>query len=468
MSSPERTAVQFESALDQLEELRPDEYIIAFGPNGEQFCGTPNGYSATSLPGIVLDLFYGASRVVWASFGSNRDSWFFTCEAKNGNRAFYCGDGIPAALLQFLRQLNVSQAVNSSLRVQLGGSESFVVWVGTTWACHNVPGLLRVKLCEMSSASHEWNGVTRGSLMSGTLNNVQWHHSGVYYIKSGNRHIWDFQTDIFRAGWYLLWNEPASGKLELEVKNDLAYTAIDPHAPTGETFVFIKKQEGRKEAPFLMHFEHERRLHTNLGSKDCAPKPIMSVQHMPKKSDIHYQWAVSKKSGRPHPRESRELFLDKGDRLKVLKDMGRDWYIVSSKKGTKGWVHGSWLDFGDRKLHADPKSAYNQFREDLQKLLVPGQLCKFPAMASYIDACTRVECQLLKEDVGSVGICLHDLMVLLEGSGRYSYELLKEERNVWHPDRFVRFCHADHVDRLKPMAEEMFVLYGILMDRCKA
>lgn len=33
-------------ALNSLQKLGPDEYIIAFGPEGRQFCGTPNGYSA--------------------------------------------------------------------------------------------------------------------------------------------------------------------------------------------------------------------------------------------------------------------------------------------------------------------------------------------------------------------------------------------------------------------------------------
>ena len=246
------------------------------------------------------------------------------------------------------------------------------------------------------------------------------------------------------------------------------YVAIDPHPASGESFVFLKKQAAGKEAPFIVHFEQER-IHHNLASSDSRPSPLMSLQHVPQEpgESPHCQWAVSKKSGRPHPKESWELDLQKGERLQILRDMGRDWYVVRGRNGIKGWVHGSWLDFGDRKLHVDPKSAYTQFQEDLQKLLVAGPLCTFPAMASYIDACTNADCQLLKEDVASLGICLHDLMILLEGSGRYSYEWLKEERNLWHPDRFARFCHADHTDRLKLLAEQMFVLYGILMDRCK-
>ena len=85
-------------------------------------------------------------------------------------------------------------------------------------------------------------------------------------------------------------------------------------------------------------------------------------------------------------------------------------------------------------------------------------------MTSYVDECTEPDCQLAKEDVSSVGICVHDLLVLMMGSGRYDYKLLKGQRNVWHPDKFGQFCHPDHAERLKPMAEQMFVLFGILME----
>jgi hypothetical protein len=88
-------------------------------------------------------------------------------------------------------------------------------------------------------------------------------------------------------------------------------------------------------------------------------------------------------------------------------------------------------------------------------------------MTKYVDECTRAGCQPLKEDVSGLGICTHDLLVLLQASGKYSYGWLKEERNVWHPDRYARFCHPDHVERLRLQAEQMFVMYGILMEDCK-
>jgi methylenetetrahydrofolate dehydrogenase (NADP+)/methenyltetrahydrofolate cyclohydrolase/formyltetrahydrofolate synthetase len=63
-----------------------------------------------------------------------------------------------------------------------------------------------------------------------------------------------------------------------------------------------------------------------------------------------------------------------------------------------------------------------------------------------------------------VGICAHDLKVLLAGSGDYSVAWLKDARNQWHPDRFGWYCAAESVGPLKAKAEQMFVLYGLVME----
>lgn len=220
----------------------------------------------------------------------------------------------------------------------------------------------------------------------------------------------------------------------------------------------------------MIHFGQEC-VQTNLSLSDEFSAQNLSLQQVIQEPDEPYQWATSRKSGRPHPKESRELDLVKGERIKVFQDMGRDWFIALGRKNVKGWVHRSWLRFGDPKLHGNPSSipiAYKRFQEDLQKMLKPGQLSSFPPMAEYVNDCNRHDCQARKEEVSSVGICIHDLNILLEGSGSYSYEWLKEGRNVWHPDRFARFCQSGYAEGLKPKAEQVFVLYGILMDACKA
>lgn len=241
---------------------------------------------------------------------------------------------------------------------------------------------------------------------------------------------------------------------------------VDPHAEDGDAFVFFKKQQFDEAALFIMGFSGGE-AHSNLGLEREPQAPAASVQRVAKKPEepTELRWATCKKSGRPHRNESWELAVEKGEKVKVLRDMGRNWFVVEGKKSIKGWVHGTWLDFDESKDSPNSKSAYTQFHEDLKQLLVPGQLCSFPDMRIYIDTCTKADCRVLKEDGDKLGICVHDLEVLLHGSGRYSKEWLKDSRNLFHPDRFARFCHVEHAEALKAKAEQLFVLYGILMQK---
>lgn len=102
----------------------------------------------------------------------------------------------------------------------------------------------------------------------------------------------------------------------------------------------------------------------------------------------------------------------------------------------------------------------------MRKLLVPGQLREFPPLRGYMNECANAACQALRTTT-QTGICVHDLHTSLERSGQYSYDWLKEERNVWHPDKFARYCQPSHKEQLKVSAHEVFVLYGVLMDMCE-
>lgn len=178
-----------------------------------------------------------------------------------------------------------------------------------------------------------------------------------------------------------------------------------------------------------------------------------------------FRWAMCKRGGRPHASDSWELELKKGQVVKVWEDRGSDWFVVEVQGGTRGWAHGSRLAFYGSKMHKDPHGTYLQFEEDMRKLLDPGQLRKFPPLSEYMDMCTESGCRPAKDD-SRLGICVHDLQTLLQGSSCYCYEWLKEERNMWHPDKFARFCHPDHKEELKTSAQEVFVMYGVLMDTC--
>lgn len=241
---------------------------------------------------------------------------------------------------------------------------------------------------------------------------------------------------------------------------------LDPHAPVGETFVFVKKQYSAKEAPFIFRFFQDT-THTTRRLDALPPIQDTDLQHIEREPDKpkRFQWAISKRDGRPHPGEPWELELKKGQKVKLCKDMGRNWYIVEGRNGATGWAHRTWLQCCGSKVHKDPRTTYFQFQEDMRELLVSGQLCEFPALSEYMATCSIAACEALRDNT-QLRICVHDLQTLLAGSGCYSFQWLKEERNVWHPDKFARYCHPEHKERLTAFAQEVFVLYGVLMDMC--
>jgi methylenetetrahydrofolate dehydrogenase (NADP+)/methenyltetrahydrofolate cyclohydrolase/formyltetrahydrofolate synthetase len=222
----------------------------------------------------------------------------------------------------------------------------------------------------------------------------------------------------------------------------------------------IKKQKKGEEAPFILRFSSEP-VHYRLPAPLHKELRITEVET--DADDKSFQWAYSLKSGRPRNDEW-ELELKKGQKIKVLQDRGRDWLVVADTKGKIGFTHRSWLDFSGRQLRLNPLAAWNRFAEDASKIVQYGNLSEFPQLKKYMDTCTKAECMAVKENASSLGICAHDLRVLLEGSGCYAYEWVKNGRNMWHPDRFARHCMPEHAERLKVKAQELFVLYGTLME----
>lgn len=247
--------------------------------------------------------------------------------------------------------------------------------------------------------------------------------------------------------------------------------AIDPHSVNGDTFVFIKKQKDGEEADFVLHFPGEDTIFRPSAPKfknlepnenPGGPEEMQQVSSMRAgKHPRPYRWARSKHTGRPHPKEPWELILRKDEMLKVIENRGNKWFIVSNSRGIKGWAHSSWLSFRFNH-HADPGEAYSRYVEDMESCLKPGQLRSFPEMSRYMDSCAEEACKPMKQEY--LGICSHDLARLLRGSGHYTRESLKEERNKWHPDKFARFCHPESRDKLRKKAEAVFVLHGVLID----
>jgi hypothetical protein len=234
----------------------------------------------------------------------------------------------------------------------------------------------------------------------------------------------------------------------------------------------MKAQDGR-ESEFVLRFEPEvvvSRLHKKRDSPPDLglgnPHGFSQVINVPKNPEglQVFQWAVSKHTGRSHVRDSWELELKKGERVKILKYMGNDWFLVEDRRRQNGWVHRAWLDFQQMIPHVDPRKAYARFTVDVEKMLKAGNIRTFPVLSRYMNACTKDVCSPLKQDTHCLGICIHDLHELMRGSGDYCLETLKLERNKWHPDKFARYCHPEHREVLREKAQALFVLFGVLMD----
>jgi methylenetetrahydrofolate dehydrogenase (NADP+)/methenyltetrahydrofolate cyclohydrolase/formyltetrahydrofolate synthetase len=219
------------TALSRLENLQPDEYIVAFGSGGKQFIGSPNGYPAYVLlvhvpltpTNILLSAYLtekaveifvndNMKKVLWASFGDTPESWFFSFELKNGLVSVRLGDGAPYALHDYIDNISTSNHLLGSLRVQLGNNASYVLWSRTLWACHNIPEDLCAQLCGLSSNSRVSKGVTKGSLKEQSVTNVQWHEDGSFYIRTSDTHAWNFCANILHGAWRKMWGDSMGPK----------------------------------------------------------------------------------------------------------------------------------------------------------------------------------------------------------------------------------------------------------------
>lgn len=178
----------------------------------------------TKLPTTILtEISAGqVKKIVWASFGSALDSWFFAYETADGIGTYQLGSGVPSSLRDYVEHLSLSTLYLASLRVQLGDRNSYVVWSRTAWACSGVPKSLRSKLVQLSSNAREHGGVVKSSLSSGRLENVQWHRNGSFYMKSGGRHSGHNEGKLMKAAWDALWQDDTTTSMATQISRELA------------------------------------------------------------------------------------------------------------------------------------------------------------------------------------------------------------------------------------------------------
>ncbi|KAF2005974.1 hypothetical protein P154DRAFT_559641 [Amniculicola lignicola CBS 123094] len=175
-----------------------------------------------------------------------------------------------------------------------------------------------------------------------------------------------------------------------------------------------------------------------------------------------FQWAKCRKTGYHKPRDPWDLPLKLNQKVKVLRDMGKDWCIAEDMDGRKGWVHMAILDVSLERV-VNFRKAHVLFHEETAKMLQTGGLRVFPDLSKYVCICAEPGCKNFKKDPAGLGVCVHDLEMLLKGSENYGLPFLKAERTRWHPDKFPRICHPDHQEELMAKAGRLFALCGVLM-----
>ncbi|CAI6342192.1 unnamed protein product [Periconia digitata] len=481
--------IDLPEALAQLEPLSPDQYFTAFGPAGQQFLGTPNGYYATSVPACVLeDLLSGRVRkVLWASFGHVDKSYFFLYEKKDGSCEFRGGKKLPFNLDQFFRHVSTTfHKLAAQLRVQLGDNGSYVAWSGSFWICDGLPKEMFRTLKTLSSLNELDETVTgaAGIFGPGDVKNVTWHKSGSFFIEGvePSKSQWFFQAGALEKGWKMLWGNSK------ELLESIAHVSIGPHSPTGGSFLIVKTKQADEEPDLVLRLEPDEMFsrlegqeipgltnaHRHVAKEkqpganstgEASTRQAMNVADRTDTKEGDPQWARAKSNKRTHAKDRWELAMAGGERVQVLQNVGNGWLLVQNSEGVRGWAHENSITLEEKKV--DAREAYTRWKTTTTLLMGAGAgaIRAFPDPKKYMDTCRNERCELAKG--GELGICAHDLKKLLSGSDAFSFEFLKTERLKWHPDSFGRYCHPDHREELKAKSQALFVLFGVLMDTWK-
>lgn len=207
--------------------IRRKSYITIIAPRDQSFV-------SVRLPkAMLLDLSTGLiHKIIWASFGSHRDAWFFAFQMKDGAHAFRFGSGTSPALHQYIAQLSVSKLLVESLRIQLGDNDSFLAWSCSSWAASGIPLPLLNKLCSLSNATREVGNIWKGSFKPECwpLGSAQWSRQGSFYLHCNGRHMGDWRGRVIRDAWHKLWQDEETKDLRPTIQNELAVSHVPRHS----------------------------------------------------------------------------------------------------------------------------------------------------------------------------------------------------------------------------------------------
>ncbi|KAF2260923.1 hypothetical protein CC78DRAFT_584306 [Lojkania enalia] len=400
-----------------------------------------------NLPAKIVDMLTeGVIKTFFAAFGRTDEEWFIKYCDRHGMLLYRCGANIPYPLRRYLDDVCPVSIRNPMLlpRAQLGANGSFLAWNKSSWSGAGIPdGLLNSQISISTPNTEDiiLDGSIHGVFKFGSIDNVAW-NSESYYVNHDTKHV----------AWGTLWRQN-QGRGDNDVA-EIVHVAIDPWSTSGDTFV-LKKVEGAQDADFVQSFT-PRDVVSRL-----SPRQQLRQIEQPEKpeEDLHHLRKVEcKREGRVHRFDNWELHVRCGQILDLIQDQGKSRVVARNRKGEKGFIHKSFLDFS-----LIPEEAYDAFKKASEKLFASRALTAFLNLSQFA-SCSESRCQSQKGDARGVGICHHNLEKVLQGSGTYTREFLREERMKWNPDRLASICHPQNRDELQKKAEKVFVLIGVLMD----
>ncbi|OCK75124.1 hypothetical protein K432DRAFT_362578 [Lepidopterella palustris CBS 459.81] len=448
---------QSKKALQELESLNKDEYVFAFGPDDTYLFGTPFGYACHDIPLEISWLVDQGQikKIQWASFGDTPDSWFISYE-RLGNHFSHWGTGVPFQLEQWLNATNTSDQIrprficDRSLKVVLGANGSFVAWNQAGLTCAGLP-------LKLEETLRMWWGYD--SWIRGPPELITFTTDDSYFAISGSGGLGPNRCSTMTRDSFSRPERTASWLVKL---TSAQHFSLDPH--TVGQHVIIEKSKPDK------HIRFNYSMLTSLKEQQL-PDILHGIMNYGYDRGWSYsdqpgvqQYAIARHGGcATHDRV--ELFLQKGEVIKVIEIKGQFWVIGENARGKKGWIHRNWIDMvAESEIPKNPAEVYKIWKISCDAAFAKGGIQEFPELPQSTKFCKAASCVGVKKEPGSLGACQHDVAKLLRGSGAYSFDFLKTERNAWHPDKFGQRCNPEKKALLQKKSEELFVIFGLLME----
>ncbi|KAF2656281.1 hypothetical protein K491DRAFT_692131 [Lophiostoma macrostomum CBS 122681] len=109
-----------------------------------------------------------------------------------------------------------------------------------------------------------------------------------------------------------------------------------------------------------------------------------------------------------------------------------------------------------------PRDRYRMWKDQVDSCLIHKNISGF-SYPEVVDLCPYEDASCVSLKTNGI-MCVHELQTFLKGADEYSVRWLKKERVKWHPDVFAKICSEGFRDEGRRLGEEMFKLFGLVID----